>query len=51
MTTTELQAGYANYDFKDCKLARKGTRFYKKKAHKAMRRDWRKEMKTLNNDE
>lgn len=45
-----LQAGYASWDFKDCKQAGKSSRYYKNKAHRKLRRSGKKELLTIQND-
>lgn len=44
MTHHELASGYKSYDVIDCKTARKSLRWYKKKAHKKMRQERKKEL-------
>jgi hypothetical protein len=43
MTHQEKASGWRSYDAIDCKTARKSLRWYKKKAHKALRQELKKE--------
>ena len=47
MTHQEIASGWKNYDSIDCSRTRKSLRFYKNKAHRKLRREFKKELTYL----
>jgi hypothetical protein len=51
MNHREIKAKYATYDVKDCKESKSSLRYYKKRSHRLMRNDARKEIDAALNAE